>query len=102
MDPIDPLGQVSGNGATDPNWRKYLLLVGVSLRNTPTGRVPLQLREGGHDRQHRRAHGPGRVQSFGEGTQTCSLFPDAFDEVQDVTGVAAQAVELPHGEYVAC
>lgn len=56
-------------------------------------RVALQLCEGGRDRQHRRALGPSRIQSFCQGTKTCSPFPDALDEVQDAAGVAAQTVE---------
>ena len=38
---------------------------GASRHGAFDHRVALQLREGGHDRQHHRAHATRRVQSFG-------------------------------------
>ena len=62
--------------------------------------VAFQLGERGHNRQHGGTHGPCRIQTFGEGTETCSSFPDILDDVQDVPRVASQAIELPHREYI--
>lgn len=38
-------------------------------------RVAHQLGKGGQSRQHRGSHVPGRVESFSDGTETCSSFP---------------------------
>ncbi len=63
--------------------------------------VAFQLGEGDHDGQHRLAHRPVGVQTFGEAAESDPPGSQLVDNRENVLGVASEAVELPDGEHVA-
>lgn len=94
----------SGIGVVDLAGPSALAPVGGSSSQPCTGAldhgVAFKLGEGGHDGQHRRAHGPVGVQALGEAAEPDPARGELLDNGQDVLGVATQAVELPDGEHV--
>ena len=63
--------------------------------------VPLKLRKGSHDGEHRLAHRAFGVQPFGEAAESDPSGPQLVDHGENVLGVTSEAVELPDGEHVA-
>jgi hypothetical protein len=94
-----------GVGVVDLAWTATLPAVGC--RRSQTGPSPLdhgvalKLSEGGHDGQHRLTHRPVGMQSFGHTAEPDAAGSQGVDDLQDVSGVPAQAIELPHGQDVA-